>query len=185
MLSMTEIRKGKIINLEGQPYQVTSANYLRMQQRRPVMKTILKHVQTGATREHTFQQSDKVEEADIGRTPYQYLYQDDGTYTFMDDATYDQIELSAEMLGDSARYLIEGQTIDIVMFAGEPIGVELPIKIERKVIEAPEGVRGDTSSNVTKDILVEGNLRVKAPLFIKEGEVIRIDTRTGDYVERA
>lgn len=185
MLSMTEIRKGKIIVLDGEPYQVASADYLRMQQRRPVMKTILKHIRTGATREHTFQQSDKVEEADITRKQYQYLYESAGIYSFMDQETYEQIDLSADVLAGAEKYLLDGQMVDVVFYDGSPIGVELPIKIERKVIEAPPGVKGDTSSNVTKDILVEGNLRVKAPLFIKEGETIRIDTRTGEYVERA
>lgn len=181
---MTEIRKGKMIVLDGEPYQVTSADYLRMQQRRPVMRTMLKHIRTNATREHTFQQSDKVHEAEVGRVPYQFLFIDKGTYTFMDQQTFDQIELSEQFIGDAARYLAEGQVVDIVMFSGEPIGVELPVKIDRKVIEAAPGVRGDTSSNVTKEVLVEGNLKVKAPLFIKEGDSIRIDTRTGTYVER-
>lgn len=185
MLTMTEIRKGKMIVLDGEPYQVTQADYLRMQQRRPVMRTILKHIRTNATREHTFQQADKVEEADVGRVPYQYLYADKGTFAFMDQQTFDQVELSKDFVGDAAKYLIEGQVVDVVMFASDPIGIELPIKIERKVIEAAPGVKGDTSSNVTKEILVEGNLKVKAPLFIKEGDSIRIDTRTGTYVERA
>lgn len=185
MLSMTEIRKGKMIILDDQPYQVQQADYLRMQQRRPVMRTILKHVRTGATREHSFQQSDKVKEADVGRVPYQFLYIDGNAYAFMDQQTFDQVELSAEIVGDAAQYLLEGQVVDMVLFDGEPIGVELPIKIERKIIEAPPGVKGDTSSNVTKDALAEGNVKVKVPLFIKEGDIIRIDTRTGTYVERA
>lgn len=182
---MTEIKKGKMIIFDGQPYQVQQADYLRMQQRRPVMKTILKHVRTGATKEHSFQQSDKIQEADIGRVSYQFLYIDNDAYAFMDQETFDQIELSASTVGDSAKFLLEGQMADIVMFDGEPIGVELPIKIERKVIEAPPGVKGDTSSNVTKDSVIEGNVKIKVPLFIKEGDTIRIDTRTGTYVERA
>ena len=185
MLSMTEIRKGKVVVMGGEPYQVTSAQYLRMQQRRPVMKTILKHIRTGATKEHSFQQSDKVEEADITRKPYQYLYENTGTYSFMDQETYEQIDLAADVLAGAEVYLLEGQTAEIVFYDDDPIGVELPIKIDRKVIEAPPGVKGDTSSNVTKEVIVEGNLKVKAPLFIKQGDVIRIDTRSGDYVERA
>ena len=182
---MTEIRKGKMIIIDGQPYQVQQADYLRMQQRRPVMRTILKHVRTGATKEHSFQQSDKVQEADVGRVPYQFLYIDNNAYAFMDQETFDQVELSAETIGDGAKFLLEGQMVDMVLFDGDPIGIELPIKIERKIIEAPPGVKGDTSTNVTKDAVAEGNLKVKVPLFIKEGDTIRIDTRTGSYVERA
>jgi elongation factor P len=185
MLSMTEIRKGKLIVLEGEPYQVMTSEYLRMQQRRPVMRTTLKHIRTGATKQHSFQQSDKVAEADVGRVPYQFLYLDQGTYTFMDQETFDQVELGVDIVGDAAPYLLEGQIVDMVLFDGEPIGIELPIKIDRKVIDAPPGVKGDTSSNVMKEVIVEGDLKIKAPLFIKTGDSIRIDTRSGDYVERA
>lgn len=185
MLSMTEIRKGKLIVLDGEPYQVTASEYLRMQQRRPVMRTTLKHIRTGATKQHSFQQSDKVAEADVGRVPYQFLYIDHDNYAFMDQETFDQVELGADVVGDAAPYLLDGQMVDMVLFDGEPIGVELPIKIDRKVIEAAPGVKGDTSSNVMKEVIVEGNLKVKAPLFIKAGDSIRIDTRSGEYVERA
>ncbi len=185
MLSMNDIRKGKMIVLEGEPYVVASAEFLRKQQRRPVMRTILKHVKTGQTKEHSFQQADKVEEADIERKLCQFLYTDGSFYTFMNQETYDQIEMSAADTGDLTQYLLEGQETTIVFFEGKPVMVELPIKIERKVIEAPPGVRGDTSTNVTKDIVIEGGLKMKAPLFIKEGDVIRIDTRSGEYVERA
>lgn len=185
MLSMTEIRKGKLIVLDGQPFQVMSADYLRKQQRRPVMRTTLKNIQTGQTKEHSFQQSDKVGEADVTRTSYQFLYANEDSYAFMNQETYDQVELEVSVLGEDAKYLLEGQDIDMVEFEGKPIGVELPIKIDRTVIEAPPGVKGDTSTNVMKDVIVEGNLKVKAPLFVKPGDKIRIDTRTGAYAERA
>lgn len=185
MLSMTEIRKGKLIVLDDEPYRVMSSEYLRMQQRRPVMRTTLKHVRTGATRQHSFQQSDKVAEAEIGRLPHQFLYADGDTYSFMDQETFEQVELQEDAIVEAAPYLIEGQVVDVVLYDGEPIGVELPIKIDRTVTEAPPGVRGDTSSNVMKEVVVEGGLKIKAPLFIKEGDSIRIDTRTGEYVERA
>lgn len=187
MLEFNDIRKGKgkIIVLDGEPYIIVSAEFLRKQQRRPVINTILKHLQTNQTKEHTFQQSDRVEEADIDHSPHQYLYVQDGKYVFMNSQTYEQIEISADTLGDLARFLLEGQEVNIMLFEGSPVSVDMPIKIDRKVIEAPPGVRGDTSSNVTKEIIIEGGVKMRAPLFIKEGDMIRVDTRTGEYLERA
>lgn len=187
MLEFNDIRKGKgkIIVLDGEPYIIVSAEFLRKQQRRPVINTILKHLKTDQTKEHTFQQSDRVEEADIDHSPHQYLYMQDGKYVFMNSQTYEQIEISADTLGDLARFLLEGQEVNIMLFEGSPVSVDMPIKIDRKVIEAPPGVRGDTSSNVTKEIVIEGGVKMRAPLFIKEGDIIRVDTRTGEYLERA
>jgi len=187
MLSFNDIRKGKgkIIVLDGEPYIVVSAEFLRKQQRRPVVNTILKHVKTDQTREHTFQQSDKVVEAEIDRTPYQYLYMQGPAYVFMNMQTYEQIEIPADIVGDLARFLLEGEEVQVMVFEGNPVSLDMPIKIDRKVIEAPEGVRGDTSSNVTKEIVIAGGVHMRAPLFIKEGDIIRVDTRSGEYLERA
>lgn len=185
ILTLSDIRKGKIIVLDGEPFQIVSAEFLRKQQRRPVVRSVLRNIRTGQTREHSFQQADKVPEADVEKKSYQYLYTDGSTYTLMDQQTYEQVELAAEIAGDAGQYLLEGQEAEIMFFEGQPIGLELPIKIDRKVIDAPPGVKGDTSTNVTKEVTVEGGVKVKAPLFIKEGDSIRIDTRSGEYVERA
>jgi elongation factor P len=186
MLNMNEIRKGAVIMFEGEPYLVVSAQFLRKQQRRPVMKTILKHLRTGRTKEHSYQQADKIEEANIERRHAQFLYDTDGdAYAFMDMETFDQTELPEELIGDSAQFLLEGQDVQLVLLDGKAVSVELPIKIDRKVIEAPPGVRGDTSTNVMKDAVVQGGVRVKVPLFINEGDMVKIDTRSGEYLERA
>ncbi len=185
MLTISDIRKGKMLVLEGEPYQVMSAEFLRKQQRRPVVRTMLKNVRTGQSKEHSFQQSDKVPEAAIERQPYQFLYKAGENFALMHQETYEQIEVGPEIVGAAAPYLLEQQPIDVITFEGTAVSVELPIKIERKVIEAPPGVRGDTSTNVTKDIVVEGGLKMKAPLFVKEGDVIRVDTRSGEYLEKA
>lgn len=185
MLGMNEIRKGKIIVLDGEPYVVMSADFLRKQQRRPVMRTMLKHLRTGKTVEHSFQQSDRVEEADIERKQSQFLYSAEGRFIFMDQTTFEQVELGPEVAGDTAPYLLEGQEAEIVTFDGNPVSIDLPIKIVRKVISAPPGIRGDTASNVMKEVVLEGNVKVKAPLFVSEGDAIRIDTRDGTYIERA
>lgn len=185
MLGMTDIKKGRVVVLDGEPYVVMSAEFLRKQQRRPVMRSRLRHLASGATKEHTFMQSDKIAEADVERVACQYLYAGGDTYTFMNQQTFEQFELLARVVGDAAKLLIEGQEITAVLFEGRPVAVELPIKIDRKVISAPPGIKGDTSSNVMKEVVIEGGVTVKAPLFIKAGDTIRIDTRTGEYAERA
>jgi elongation factor P len=184
MLSMNDIRKGKIILFEEEPYVVMGAEFLRKQQRRPVMRTILKHLSTGRTRNHTFHQADKVPEAAVEKRPLQFLYTEADRYVFMDSETYEQLELTAAMAGESNKYLLEGQIAEIVFFEGVPLAVELPIKIERRVIETAPGVRGDTAGSVMKEAVIEGGVRVRVPLFINEGDKVRIDTRDGSYVDR-
>jgi elongation factor P len=184
MLSMNDVRKGQAIVLEGEPYLVAEAHFLKKQQRRPVVRSRLKHLRSGAMREHTFMQSDKIAEADITKRAWQFIYVNGERFVFMDQETFEQSELGKEVVGEAAQYLLEGQNIDVLLFDGAPVSVDLPVKIERKVVEAPPGVRGDTSGNVMKDIVVEGGVRLKAPLFINEGDTIRVDTRTGTYVER-
>jgi len=184
VLGMNDIRKGRVIVLDDEPYTVVAADFLRKQQRRPVMRTTLKSLRTGQTREHSFQQSDRVPEADVERVTAQFLYQESSQSVFMETQHYEQYEVATEALGDAAQWLLEGMEVELLLFEGAPVSVELPIKIDREVIEAPPGVRGDTSTNVMKEVVVAGPAKVKAPLFVAQGDVIRIDTRTGAYVER-
>jgi len=185
MLGMNDIRKGKTIVLDGEPYVVTSSSFMRKQKTRPVMRTQLKHLMTGSVREHTWQQADKVEEADIDRLRYQFLYRNGSNLAFMDQVSFEQVELSADIVGDNTHFLLEGEDVEVLLFNGVPVAVDLPIKIDRLVVVAPPGIKGDTSTNVMKEVEIEGGAKVKAPLFIKAGDKIRIDTRTGQYVEKA
>lgn len=185
MLGMSDIKKGRTVVLDGQPYVVMAADFMKKQKGRPVMRSVLKNIKTGQSQEHTFMQSDKIEEAEMDRQQFQFLYEQGDDWLFMNQSTYDQIPLSEDEVGDATKFLLEGQDVDLLMFDGQPIMVELPIKIDRRVIVSPPGIKGDTSTNVMKEVEVEGGAKVKAPLFIKEGDKIRIDTRTGEYVERA
>jgi elongation factor P len=185
MLTFTEVRKGTAVVLEGEPYIVLIAEFLRKQQRRPVVRATLKHLRTGQTREHTFMQSDKIQEADIERRMWQFLYHTGDRFVFMDTTTYEQMELGTAVVGNAAPFLLEGQDAEMLLFAGAPVSLELPIKIERRIVDTSPGVKGDTATNVMKDAVVEGGVRVKVPLFIKMGDVIRINTRDNSYVERA
>lgn len=185
MLSMNDIKKGKIVVLEDQPYVVVSSEFSRKQKSRPVMRSVLRHLQTAQTREHTFMQSDRIEEADVIRKSYQFLYKDEaGHFVFMDQSNFEQLELTESDVGEAAVFLVDGQEVGVVLFGERIVSVELPIKIDRSVVSAPPGVRGDTSTNVMKEVVVEGGAKIKAPLFVSEGDVIKIDTRTAEYVER-
>ena len=185
MLGISDIKKGKTVVLDAQPFLVMSADFMRKQKGRPVVRSVLKNVKTGQSKEHTFMQSDKVEEADIEREKYQFLYEQNDDWIFMNPVSYEQIILDEEEVGAATKFLLEGQDVELMMFDGQAITVDLPIKIDRKVIVAPPGIKGDTSTNVMKEVEIEGRAKVKAPLFIKEGDVITIDTRTGEYVEKA
>lgn len=173
-----------MVALENEPYVVLSADFLKKQQRRPVVRAQLKHVRTGQTKEHTFMQSDKIQEAHIESRVWQFLYRNGDRVVFMDSDTYEQTELPTSVMGSAARFLIEGQHAEVLLFEGAAVTIELPIKIDRRVLEAAPGVKGDTAVNVLKDAVVEGGLRVKVPLFVKVGDIVRIDTRDGSYVER-
>lgn len=183
MLQFKDIRKGVIIVFEGEPYVVASANFLRKQQRRPVMKTILRSLRTGVTKEHSFQQSDKVPEADVDRREAQFLYVEGDQLHFMDQTSYEQFMVPTNTVA-AADLLLEGEIAEVVLFQGVPVTVQLPIKIDRKVVSAPPGIRGDTSSGAMKDVTVEGGVTIKTPLFVITGDMIRIDTRDYTYVER-
>ncbi len=183
--SLNSIRVGLTVLVNGEPYQVLTANFVRMQQRKPVMQTKLRNLINAKVMEISFKPGDKVEEADMEKRKADYLYQDPSGAYFMDNISYEQFTLSPELLGDKLLMLKEGSTVEILNFNGSPITIALPPKIDLKVVSAPPGVKGDTAGNVTKPVTLETGLVVNAPLFIKEGESIRINTETGDYVERA
>jgi elongation factor P len=183
--SLNSIRAGLSILVDGEPYLVLESDFMRTAQRKPVMRTKLRHLTTGRVLEHSFKPGDKVEEADISRVKASFLYADDKQAHFMNQETFEQFDFSLDALADKIAFLKEGLEVNILNFNGNPIAVELPKKVALKVIEAPPGVRGDTAGNVTKQIKLETGITVNAPLFIKEGEMVIINTETGDYVERA
>ncbi len=186
MLSLNNIRKGMVVELDGEPYLVTSADFLKKQQRRPVVRTVLKHlVADGRTKEHTFMQSDRIKPAQVERRPYQFLYRSEGKCVFMNQETFEQVELAARAVGEADKFLLEGQEVTALLFNGAVVAAQLPVKIKRKVITSPPGVKGNTSTNVMKEVVVEGGVTIKAPLFIREGDKVYIDTRSGRYAERA
>ncbi len=182
--SLNSIRVGVNLLVDGEPYQVLTANFVRMQQRKPVMQTKLRNLRNGKVLEISFKPGDAVQEADMEKRKASYLYKDERGVYFMDAESYDQVMIDATTLGDRAQLLQEGMTVDILFFNEAPLSLSLPPKIDLKVTSAPPPVRGDSASNVTKTVTFETGLELNVPLFIKEGDTIRINTDTLEYVER-
>jgi len=182
--SLNSIRVGLTLDYEGQPYVVVSANFMRCQQRKPVMQTKMKNLIDGRVLEINFKPGDKVETANLGKSKVNYLYTEGDECYFMDNDTYEQFSLAKDLIGKQTDYLIEGNDVDILKYNDKPVAVELPKKVELKVTEAPPGVKGDSAQGATKQVTLETGMTLQAPLFIKQGDVIRVNTETGEYAER-
>ena len=184
--ALNDIKQGLIINYENEPYLVVGANFMRKSQGKPVMQTKMKSLLSGKTLEVSFKPGDKVEEADVKRRPAQFLYADADDVHFMNEETFEQFSLPRKGIGEKVIYLKEGESVDVVYFDNKPLTIQLPIKVTLTVAEAPEGAKGDSAQGrVTKVATMENGLKVNVPLFINEGDVIKVNTETGDYVERA
>ncbi len=185
MLDYSDVLPRKIILVDDEPYEVLTAHVFRKQMRKPVNATKLKNLISGRVIELSFQQSDKVEEADIGKREVKYLYENRGEYWFCDPATpADRFPLSDAQVGESIKFVKQNAVMEAMTFNDEVVRLELPIKVELKVTEAPPAVRGNTSGNANKVVTLETGATVNTPLFINEGDIVRINTDTGEYVER-
>ncbi len=185
MLSLSEIKAGKKITVDNQPYQVMTAQHSKIGRMGAVLRTKLKNLQTGAILNKTFQGSDKVEEAEVESKKAQYLYSDDNSFYFMDNESYEQFALDKEIIGEQAEFLKENTEINILYFQNTPINIELPIKMVFEVVEAPPAVKGNTADGGSKQVTIETGAKINTPLFIKKGDKIVINTNTKEYTERA
>lgn len=184
MLSITDLRTGTMLDLDGAPHVVVSYSHSKMGRGGAVVRTKLKNLKTGASYERTFHGNDKVEEAHLQEKECTYLYKDGEQYLFMDSETYEQFGMTGEQLGQTVQYLIEGAPLRLVFFDDQPITIALPIKMDFKVTHTEPGVRGDTAQGGTKPATLETGAVVTVPLFITIGDSIRVDTRDGSYIER-
>ncbi|MEM5947914.1 elongation factor P [Spirochaetia bacterium 38H-sp] len=184
MIKAGNIEKGMYLLFKGEPYLVAEREFVNPGKGAAFARLKLKHVKSGQVLRETVKTNETVEEAHIEERKAQYMYSDGTAYHFMDNQTYDQFEIPMAGLEDRANYMKEGDSFDIVFWNNEPIDIKLPLKMILVVTEAPEAIKGDTVSNVTKLVTCETGLKVKAPIFIKEGEKILINTETGEYVER-
>ena len=182
---MSDIKLGTVVSLNDQPYVVISTQHIKVARGSATLRTKLRNLISGATLEKSFSGSDRIEEADIVRRKASYLYGQDTRLYFMDSENFEQYEFDEKTLGEHVLYLKEGQAADVLLYNGRPASVELPKKITLKVASAPPGVRGDTSGSPTKTVQMETGLELRVPLFIEAGDELRINTDTGEYVERA
>ncbi len=185
MIDVNSIKNGMTLQIEGGIFQVVEFLHVKPGKGSAFMKTKLRNMRTGATIERTFNTNVKFEEAHIDRSMVQFLYESGGTYYFMNNQTFDQIELSAEQIGDNKDYLIENMEVGVVQFQGELLGINLPEKIEFTVVKTEPAVKGGTTTNASKDAFTETGLLVKVPLFIEQGEKIIVTTADGKYYSRA
>lgn len=183
MLDITDLKTGVVIELEGAPYEVVRYQHTKLGRGGAILRTTLKNLLTGANIERTFR-SEKFNEADMSRSKAQFLYKDGDGYTFMDSKTFDQFDLKQEILGTNTNFLIEGQEAELVYFKGQPISVQLPLKMKFKVVQADPAVKGDTVTNPSKNAILETGMKIRVPMFVKVGDTILVDTRNGSYIER-
>lgn len=184
MISAGDFRNGMTFEMDGQVYQVVEFQHVKPGKGAAFVRTKYKNVKTGAVVERSFNPTEKFEQAQLERADMSYLYADGDLYYFMDTETFEQIPVSKELLGDNLNYLKEGMVCRIVSYKGTIFGIEPPTFVELLVTECEPGVRGDTATNATKTAKVESGYEVRVPLFINEGDIIRIDTRTGEYMDR-
>ncbi len=183
--TLNDIKKGMVINYEGNPCVVMEARFVRMQQRKPVMQTKLKNIVSGKVIEYSFKPGETVVEADVERRKAAFLYPEDDKMFFMDQTTYDQFFFTKDMIGDQWQLLKEGQMVEVILFNDNPVTIDLPPKIDLKVTQTMDAVKGNTASgNVTKEATLETGFLARVPLFIKEGDTVRISTDTLEYTER-
>ncbi|MDD9943527.1 MAG: elongation factor P [Myxococcales bacterium] len=184
MYETSDIKKNLKIQIDGAPYAVVEFQFVKPGKGGAFTRTKLKNMISGAVLERTFRSGEKLEPADMSERQMQYLYMEGDNAVFMDTSDYEQIQLTQEQLGDNRFYLVDGLMVDVLFFNDKPIGVTPPNFVELEVVETEPGFKGDTSSNTTKPAKLSTGLEVQVPLFIDQGEWLKIDTRTGSYSER-
>lgn len=185
MISTNDFRTGLTIELDGDVYQVIEFQHVKPGKGAAFVRSKLRNMRTGAVIEKTFNAGEKIPRARIERREVQYLYNDGSNYNFMDMETYDQLAMTREQLGDAVKFLKENMTINLLLFQGKSIGVDLPNFVELEVVDTTPGIKGDTASGGSKPATLETGYVVQVPFFINVGDVLQIDTRTGQYIKRA
>lgn len=185
MIDAGELRKGAAIELDGEIYQILEYQHVKMQQRQPVVKLKLRDVRSGNVAERNFQSGDKVTPVFLEHRPIQYLYNDGDIYYFMDNESYEQIMLTSAQIGEGTNYLKEGLLLEILTGKGDIVAIELPNSVELQVTETEPGFKGDRATAGTKAAKLETGVTIQVPLFINTGDIIKVNTRTREYQEKA
>ena len=184
MIGVNELRRGVTFTMDGELYKVLEYQHHKPGRGKAVIRTTLRNLRSGATIQHNFISGDRVEDIRVDRRGVQYLYTDGDLYHFMDTETYEQTALSAAVLDDQVGYLKEGMELVLSTYENEALDVELPTTVDLEVVEAEMAIAGDTATGTLKKATLETGMEVQVPLFVEQGDVIRVDTRTGEYVTR-
>lgn len=185
MMSVTDLRAGVTFLFEGKPYRVIKYGLLKMGRGGATVRVTARNLMSGAVEDKTFSSNVKVDEVITSKRKLNFLYSDNKLATFMDPKNFEQVEVPVELIRDELSYVKEGELVDILFWEDKPLSVDIPPKVVLKVVDTGPGVRGNSATNVFKSARLENNLEVKVPLFIKQGDLVRVDTRTGEYIERA
>jgi elongation factor P len=184
MIDVNELRKGVTFTMDGELYRVIDYQHHKPGRGKAVIRTRLRDLRTGATIDKSFISGDRVQDIRLEQQTVQYIYNDGDFYYFMDTETFEQFPLSDALLEDVKPFLVENMELELSSYEGERLDVELPITVDLEVVEAPPGLAGDTAQGATKEVTLETGYKLQVPLFIEEGDVLRIDTRDGRYVTR-
>ena len=184
MISVTDLRKGVTFEMDGELYKVLDYQHNKPGRGNATIRTRLRNLRSGSNVDRTFQSGDRVQDVRLDRRTVQFLYSDGEFYHFMDLESYEQPILGTDILGDAANYLVDGLNLELSLYDSEPIDVELPVTVDMRVAKTEMAIKGDTATGATKDATTETGLVVRVPLFVSEGDTIRVDTRTGGYLTR-
>ncbi len=184
MIDAGELKKGITIMLDGQLYQVLDFQHIKMGRGSAQIRIKLRDIKAGHTIEKSFQASEKFTKAFLEKRPAQFLYNDGDLYHFMDNETYEQFAVEKSLVGDALNYLKENMNLELLTHKGVTIGVEIPLSVELKIVETGPGFKGNTASAGSKPAIMETGITIQVPFFINTGDVIKVDTRTGTYLER-
>ncbi len=184
MISTSDLRKGVVIELDGDLWQILDYHHLKIGRGSAQVRIKLRNVKRGGTVERSFQAGDRWPRAQLDHRQIQFMYQDGDDFHFMETESYEQFSVSAQQLDDAVNYLKDGMLLDRTSYEGETIGVELPVTVDLKVIETEPGFAGDTQSGARKPATLETGLVIQVPIFVNEGDTLRVDTRTGEYQTR-
>jgi elongation factor P len=185
MPAANDIRKGQVIKYNGEPHLVMETQHRTPGNLRAFVQIKMRNLRYGKALDQRFASTETIEVFQTDRRTLEFSYADRGTYAFMDPETFDQIELSAQQLGDAVNYLASGGKVDVLFVDDKPLNVEIPSSVALKIVESAEGIKGDTASNVQKPAKLETGLTIQVPLFVREGEVVRVNTADGTYLGRA
>lgn len=183
-MDVSELRKNAKLQMDGHPYVVTEFQFVKPGKGQGLYKCRLKNMITGATIDRTWRSGERLEAANVESKRMQYLFADGNGFTFMDNESYEQVAISADLIGDDRNFLLDQLEVDVLFYNNRPVGVTLPSHIVLTIVEAEPGVKGDSANNPTKMATLQTGYKLQVPLFVKEGERVKVDTRTGEYVER-